>query len=427
MKEGGLATAKRQPIAWESDPDFFNEEALNAELERVFDVCHGCRRCVSLCQSFPTLFDLIDESTTMEVDGVAKADYGKVVSECFLCDLCFEVKCPYVPPHEWNIDFPHLMLRAKMIKYRKEGPTTRDKVLTSTDKVGMLATIPVVSTVVNAVNKTKPFRIIMEKTLGVHRDATILEYHKWDKKVNLGDDSVVLFSGCYANYNNPSLAQDLVDVYERNGIGIKLLEKEQCCGMPKLELGDIKSVKKTKDSIMEYLTPELERGAAVVSPVPSCVLMMRKEWQLLFPNDKRLELLATLVFDPCEYLLQKDKNKKLSKEFRNTLGKVSYHVACHQRVQNIGHTTRKLLELVPGTEVTLIERCSGHDGTYGVKLETYDNSIKLVKPLVDFVNNCNPDYFCSDCSLAGGHITANLNKKMINYHPLSLLKIAYGI
>lgn len=426
MKEGGLSAAKRKPLNWENNPDFFDEEKLNKELERVFDICHGCRRCVSLCQSFPRLFELVDKSTTMEVDGVDQEDYQSVVDECFLCDLCFEVKCPYVPPHEWDVDFPHLMLRAKMIKHKKHGITNRERLLSSPDKVGSIASIPVVSSVINTVNNIKPFRVVLEKTHGIHRDAPVPKYNRWKKHSGTGEQSVVLFSGCYANYNSPSLAEDLISVYEKNGIGLQLIDQERCCGMPKLELGDIESVKKTKDFLVEQFMPHIDKGRKIISPVPSCVLMFRKEWVLLFPDDLRLKKIAEAVHDPCEHLLLMHKKNILNVDFTKQLGKVSYHSACHQRVQNIGSTTRKLLEIVPGTTVQMIERCAGHDGTYAVKLENYEKSKQMVIPLVSEVKKFSPDYFCSDCTLAGGHIINNLPQTIINHHPLSLLRIAYG-
>src|SRR5215467_14310894 len=174
-REGSLDAPTRHPLDWKK-PQFYDQAALDAELERVFDICHGCRRCVSLCQAFPTLFDLVDESSTMEIDGVAKADYAKVVEHCYLCDLCYQTKCPYVPPHEWNVDFPHLMLRAKAAAHRRGETSTGAKILSSTTTVGRLATIPVVVQAVNALNRAPSARKLLEKTLGVHRDARVPGY-----------------------------------------------------------------------------------------------------------------------------------------------------------------------------------------------------------------------------------------------------------
>lgn len=255
-REGSLEAPTRHPLDWKN-PDFYNEEDLFSEMERVFDICHGCRRCVSLCQSFPTLFDLVDDSSTMEVDGVDKKDYWKVVDHCYLCDLCYLTKCPYVPPHEWNVDFPHLMLRAKATRFRNEGAKASHKLMSSTDMVGTLAGIPIVAQTVNAVNQNRSVRKVLDKTLGVHPEASLPKYHSRKGRKRAGaaavsiqqiepvgntTGKVALFATCYGNYNEPHIVEDLVRVFNHNNIEVVLVEKEKCCGMPKLELGDRKSV-----------------------------------------------------------------------------------------------------------------------------------------------------------------------------------------
>src|SRR3990172_11338967 len=176
VREGSLEAPTRHPINWKA-PEYYNEESLYRELEGVYDICHGCRRCVSLCHAFPTLFDLVDGSKTLEVDGVVKKDYWKVVDQCYLCDLCYQTKCPYVPPHEWNVDFPHLMLRAKAQKHKNGISKFRDRILTSTDAVGAIAGIPVVAQVVNAVNRNGLARNMLDKMVGIHKDAILPEFH----------------------------------------------------------------------------------------------------------------------------------------------------------------------------------------------------------------------------------------------------------
>jgi glycerol-3-phosphate dehydrogenase subunit C len=440
-REGSLEAPTRHPLDWESE-SFWDEENLYAELERVYDICHGCRRCVSLCQSFPTLFDLVDESDTMEVDGVDKKDYWKVVDHCFLCDLCYMTKCPYVPPHEWNLDFPHLMLRAKAVKFRKQGASTRDKMLTSTDTVGSLAGIPVVSGIVNAANRSKPIRKAMEATLGVHANAVVPEYHSKTLRKRLAghraDESsveattetrgkVALFATCYGNRNAPELGEDLVAVFEHNGIPLKLAEKEQCCGMPKLELGDLDAVRKAKEANIPVLAKLVDEGWDIVAPVPSCVLMFKQELRLMFPDDAEVQKVAAAIYDPFEYLMLRHKEGKLRTDFSKPLGKISYHVACHLRVQNIGMKTRDILQLIPGTEVEAIERCSGHDGTYAVKKEFHEASMKIARPVVNRVKQASPDHYSSDCPMAGDQIANGLDDGSKPEHPLSLLRQAYGI
>ncbi len=440
-REGSLEAPTRHPLDWKST-EFWDAEALDKELERVFDICHGCRRCVSLCHAFPTLFDLVDESETMEVDGVAKEDYFKVVEHCYLCDLCYMTKCPYVPPHEWNVDFPHLMLRAKAVHKRREGVRFRDRMLSSTDTVGKLAGIPVVVNMVNAANRNKSMRGMLEKVLGVHADARVPSYHSDTlRKRHRGariDSSkaepagrtrgrVALFATCYGNYNEPDLGADLIAVLEHNGIPVTLAEKEQCCGMPKLELGDLDAVEQAKNANIPVLAKLVDEGWDIMAPVPSCVLMFKQELPLMFPDDPDVLKVRDAIFDPFEYLAARHKEGKLRTDFKTSLGKVAYHAACHQRVQNIGMKTRDILSLVPDTDVNAIERCSGHDGTYAVKKEFHEISMKIVRPVVNRVKQAEADHYGSDCPMAGRHIEHGLADGRETEHPVSLLRKAYGI
>ncbi|RCX28299.1 heterodisulfide reductase-related iron-sulfur binding cluster [Thioalbus denitrificans] len=439
-REGSLEAPQRHPLDW-NNPDFYNEESLFKELERVFDICHGCRRCFNLCQSFPTLFDAIDESDTMELDGVAKPVYWQVVDHCYLCDMCFMTKCPYVPPHEWNLDFPHLMLRAKAVKYRKGDVKMRDRILTSTDTVGSLAGIPVVSGVVNAANRMKPFRQVLDKVLGVHPDALLPEYHSNSLSKRLKGHSssvsaepagttrgrVALFGTCYGEHNEPHLGEDLVAVFEHNGIPVSLAGDTRCCGMPKLELGDLEAVNKAKEYNIPRLARLVDEGWDIVAPVPSCVLMFKQELPLMYPDDEAVAKVRDAIFDPFEYLALRHKHGKLNTEFRNPLGKVAWQVSCHLRVQNIGQRTREILSLVPDTQVQAIERCSGHDGTYTVKSEFHADAMKICKPVVNRVRQFEADHYGSDCPMAGRHIQSGLADGTQSEHPLTLLRQAYGI
>lgn len=439
-REGSLEAPTRHPLDWQN-PDFYSEASLFKELERVFEICHGCRRCVSLCQAFPTLFDLVDASDTLEVDGVKKADYWQVVDHCYLCDLCYMTKCPYVPPHEWNLDFPHTMLRAKAVKFKQGRFKARDKILSSTDLVGTLSGIPVVSGVVNAVNRSGVGRQVLEATLGVDRDAVLPIYHSRSLRKRLSDrrgrqatgeaagpttGKVALFTTCYGNHNDPQIGEDLAVVFEHNAIPITIPRSERCCGMPKLELGDIESVKAAKDVNVPELARLVDQGWDIVAPIPSCVLMFKQELPLMFPDDALVQKVREHIYDPFEYLMLRHRHGKLKTDFKKPLGTVAYHAPCHQRVQNIGQKTRELLSLVPGTQVQIIERCSGHDGTYAVKKEFHQYAMKLVKPVASRVQQVKPDHFGSDCPMAGQHIAHGLGGGRPE-HPLSLLRLAYGI
>ncbi|MGA7801391.1 MAG: heterodisulfide reductase-related iron-sulfur binding cluster [Gammaproteobacteria bacterium] len=440
-REGSLAAPKRHALDWK-EPGFYDEGALFAELERVFDICHGCRRCFSLCNAFPTLLDAIDESDTMELDGVDKGVYWDVVDHCYLCDMCFMTKCPYVPPHEWNVDFPHLMLRAKAVKYRKGQTRRRDRILTSTDAVGRLAGIPVVAQTVNAANRNGAARKLLDKVLGVHPGAVLPSYHSRSLRKRLqgrrseaadaeavGETTgkVALFATCYGNYNEPDLGEDLVAVFEHNGIPVTVAQQERCCGMPKLELGDLDAVEKLKDVNIPQLVRLIDEGWDIVAPVPSCVLMFKQELPLLFAGDADVLKVRDHMYDPFEYLMLRHKEGRLRTDFKQKLGKIAYHVPCHLRVQNLGYKTRDLLQLVPQTEIQTIERCSGHDGTYAVKSEFHDISMKIARPVIKRVQDAGADYYTSDCPMAGHQIENGLEDGRAPTHPLTLLRRAYGI
>ena len=437
-REGSLEAPTRHPLDWKSE-SFYDKEDLFQEMERIFDLCHGCRRCVSLCNSFPTLFDLVDESDTMEVDGVKKEDYWKVVDHCYLCDLCYMTKCPYIPPHEWNLDFPHVMLRAKAVQFKEQGASMRNKMLSATDTVGSIAGIPVIAQTVNAINNIKPARKIMQATLGISADAKLPKYdskpfRKRFKSSGIASEAgeltkgkVALFATCYGNRNEPGMNEDLVAVLEHNGIPVELAEKEQCCGMPKLELGDLEAVAQAKEANIPVLAKLVDEGFDLMAAVPSCALMFKQELPLMYPDDEDVKKVQQAFYDPFEYLMLRYKENKLKTEFPNALGKVAYHVACHLRVQNIGLKTRDVLQLIPNTEVIPIERCSGHDGTYAVKKEFNAISNKICRPVVNKVKQAEAEHYTSDCMMAGHHIENNLNDGSKAKHPMTLLRQAYGI
>lgn len=438
--EGSLEAPKRHPIDWKN-PDFYKEAELFSEMDRVFDICHGCRRCVNLCTAFPTLFDLIDEGTTGELDGVEKNKLWEVVDRCYLCDMCFMSKCPYVPPHQWNVDFPHLMLRAKAVKYKKGKTNFRDKMLSNTDIMGKLASIPVVVQAVNASIKAPTARKLIGSMLGIHAERELPEYtakkFRPNAKVNESftvkngektSGKVAIYATCYVNYNEPGIGHDLIEILKYNEIPTRLVEKEVCCGMPKLELGDLEAVEKLKNINIPNLAKLAREGYAIIMSVPSCALMFKQELPLIFPDDKDIKLVAEATFDPFEYLMLRNRDGLLNTDFKQSLGNVSYHIPCHLRVQNIGKKTKDMLEMIPGTTVNVVERCSGHDGTWGVKSEYFADSMKIGKPVFKQMAESDPDYISSDCAIAGRHIYQGMGKNVgVKQHPLTLLRIAYGL
>jgi Fe-S oxidoreductase len=420
-REGNLEAPTRHPLDWLSE-DFYNEDSLNTELERVYDICHGCRRCVSLCASFPTLFDLVDESDTMEVDGVDKKDYMKVVDQCYLCDLCYMTKCPYTPPHEWNLDFPHLMLRAKAVKYKKGEVLARDKFLSDTDGLGMFAGIPIVTQAVNAVNKAAITRGVLENVLGVDKKAWLPEFATTKfrsgakrsvahpvKDGNKTPGKVAIYSTCYVNYNEPGIGHDLLAILDHNEIPYA---EKKAINIP-------------------HLAKLAKEGYAILTAIPSCTLMYKQELPLMFPDCADTQMVKDAMWDPFEYFVARNRDGLLKTDFKESLGHVSYHIPCHSRVQNVGRKTADMLQLVPDTKLNVVERCSGHAGTYGVKKEYHAMSMKIGKPVFKAMANDEPDYISSDCQLAGHHIAQGMEeggmKKAEMAHPLSLLRKAYAI
>ena len=434
ISQGSPGVPSRPPLDWKK-PCFHDEEALFQELERVFDICYGCRRCLALCNAFPTLIELVDESTTMELDGVAKQDYWKVVDHCYLCDLCYATKCPYIPPHERNVDFPQLMLRAKAFRFGKRGAAFRDRLLASPDRIGRLAAVPVVGRMINVAGKSHTLRSMLH----LHPEAALPDYHRNSFRKRHRDlvssasafqssgTGVVLFATCWGNYNEPDLGEDLCAVFEHNAIPVALAEKEHCCGMLRLELGDLDAVEMAKNDNIPVLAEWVDSGWGIVVPVPGCVQMFKQWLPLMFPDDPQVEKVRNAVFDPIEYLMLRKKEGQLKTDFKHALGVVSYHLPCHLRARSIGEKTRDILSLIPGTHVEVIAGCSGRDGSYAVKSEHYKASMELARPVVDRIRQVIPDHYSSGCPMAGVQIENSLADGSRAEHPLALLRRAYGI
>jgi Fe-S oxidoreductase len=442
-KEGSLEAPTRHPLEWRA-PEFYDQASIDTELARVFDICAGCRRCVSLCGAFPTLFDLVDETDSGEAHDVERAAFGQVVDQCYLCDLCYMTKCPYVPPHPWNVDFPHLMLRAKAARYKRGDVALRDKVLSNTDALGHFAGIPIVTQVVNAVNGTEPARAVLETALGVDRHAWLPPFasRKFRPHAKASPEApvrdgertpgkVAIYSTCYVNFNEPGIGHDLLAVLAHNDVPYVLVDKEACCGMPLLEQGNLEGVAEKTAKNLPVLARYAREGYALMAAIPSCVLMYKQEIPLMFPESADARLVAEAFWDPFEYFVARHRDGLLKTDFREALGTISYHVPCHGRVQNLGRKTYDLLSLIPGTELKVVERCSGHAGTFGVKREFHATAMRIGKPVFKAMSEHSAAYIASDCQLAGHHIAQGIGESGAVSpplaHPLSLLRKAYGI
>ncbi len=444
MSEGSLEAPVRHTIPWQ-DPAFVDAEKLDEELRRQFDICHGCRRCFNLCDSFPRLFDLIDESETGELDSVSSADFKPVIDACTLCDICFLTKCPYVPPHEFNIDFPHLMLRARAAEAQKTDVPFGVKQLTQTDRNGKLA--GAVAGLANWASGcgnhlTRP---VMEGVLDVHRDAVLPKFHSDTFTVRAKSAPVpaadapasgrkaIIYATCFANYNNPEIGSAAQAILAKNGVETEVVYP-RCCGMPQLEQGDIAAVAKAAKSTATDLVPWIEKGYDVIALVPSCALMLKFEWPLIVPDDDNVKTLSGATSDITEYIVDIAKSEGLAKGLGALDGGVTVHIACHSRAQNMGQKGAEMLRLIPDTAVTVIERCSGHGGSWGIMKDTFEVGLKVGKPVARQAAKAANPHVVSECPLARDHILQGIERLgdkvdgvSSAQHPVQLLAKAYGL
>ncbi|MBB4632879.1 (Fe-S)-binding protein [Sphingosinicella soli] len=445
MREGSLEAPTRHPIDWEN-PDFYDEAKLEAELTRVFDICHGCRRCFNLCDSFPILFDLIDESPTGEIDGLdPHKDYKPVVDACTLCDMCFMTKCPYVPPHEWALDVPHLMLRARAVEHRKGETRLADAELAKTDRNGKLATFvsPLANWATDADNALT--RTLMEKTVGIDREAWLPPFA--DTPLDRRDDldriaadaaapaagrKAALYATCFANWNMPGPGEAAVKVLKANGVETRIVYPG-CCGMPKLENGDLAAVAEQARSVAAAFAPLIDEGFDIVAVTPSCALMLKFEWPLILPDDPLVKALAGATFDITEYVVDIAKKEGLAPGMQPLGGDIAIHLPCHSRAQNMGQKGAEMLRLIPEAKVGVVERCSGHGGKWGMFKANFATALKIGKPAGRAMLKTNAAFMVSECPLAGPHLKQVMEREggegvpQQVPHPIELIAKAYGL
>lgn len=465
-----------------TDERYWDKDSLNAEMDRVYDVCIGCRLCFKLCPSFPSLFDAVDaigdekrnqavaEGRVQEEDpdreyldlpegehGVeasqevefrgevtelTEAQRWDVVDLCYQCKLCDPV-CPYTPDkeHEFQLDFPKLMTRAQAIRTQDRGIKMNDRFLANTDFSGKVGTMA--APLMNFVNTNKFARTMMELGIGIHKDRTLPDFHfetleRWFKKHSKEVeapaetvDKVVIFGTCFVGNNDPHVGQAAIEILEHNGVEVKY-PKQQCCGAPYLSPGDFKGFKKQAEPNIHELAKWIDDGyKVVVTGPPTCSLTIKKEYPYIFGKDEKLAALVQKVsentFDISEYLVYLHKQEKLKTDFKHKIGSVNYHVSCHLKAQSMGFKSRDLLKLVPETKIRLINRCSGMDGGWGMKKEFFDESMKVAQKCVDDLDKQEADFTCSDCTLAGLQIYQASGDRIKSEHPIETLHRAYGL
>ena len=446
MSEGSLKAPTRHPLNWQN-PDFTDAAKLDEEMRRVFDICHGCRRCFNLCDSFPRLFDLVDKSPTEELDGVKSEDFAPVVEACTLCDLCFMTKCPYVPPHEFNLDFPHLMLRYRAAEAKAGKTHFVASQLAEMDRNGTIATF--VAPLANWGSDTKNTmtRKLAERVAGIDARADLPKFNSrtfvmQDRReppsVNavapaFGKRKALLFATCFVNYNRPPTGMAARQVLNHLGVETQV-GYPGCCGMPFLEQADISRVAAQADKVSKVLISYVEQGYDIIALTASCGLMLKFEWPLIVPENEVVKRLSKATYDIDEYVVDIAKKEGLPPGLNPIEGGVSVHLACHARAQNIGPKAAEMLRLVAGTKVDVIERCSGHGGTFGVLKPTHEVALKVGKPAARLANTQANAHVVSDCPLAAKHLKQGMRAMEHEgpepsdvVHPIELMAKAYGL
>ncbi len=442
MREGSLEAPTRQVIDW-TNPDYIDPDKLDAETRRQFDVCHGCRRCFNLCDSFPRLFDLIDAAGSEELHGVKSDDFKQVVDACTLCDMCFMTKCPYVPPHQFNIDFPHLILRHRVADRAKHGTPFFDKQVAETDRNGRIAALAPAFANWGSKRGNRLTRPVLEKVAGIDRDAELPKFHgktllarakEAPRTVNRDAPAfgrkAVIFATCFANYNNPSIGEAALDVLAKNGVEAEVVYPG-CCGMPQFEQGDLARVAEKAKTTAAALKPYIEAGKDIIALVPSCALMMKFEWPLILPSEPDVKMLAQAAYDITEYIVAIADTEGMAAGLQPLAGGVALHIPCHARAQNMGAMGAEMLRLIPETDVSVVERCSGHGGSWGIKKRHFDVATKFARQTVRRAAEAGKAYLASECPLAGKHLAQGFESvegspKVEAFHPIQILAKAYG-
>ena len=441
MREGSLEAPVRHPIDWQN-PDFTDMAKIEAEMHRVFDICHGCRRCFNLCESFPRLFDLVDNSPN-EMAGVEPKDYKQVADACTLCDLCFMTKCPYVPPHEWALDFPHLMLRYRSAELKAGRASKIHAQLTQTDRNGKAASFA--APLVNWANTNSLMREVGEMTAGIDAEAKLPRFNgmtlvmraeenapKLNRLAPAFGRKAVLYATCFCNYNNPEIGVAALSVLAHNGVETEVVYP-RCCGMPQFERGDIERVSTHAREVAAALLPYVDQGYDIIAPVPSCALMMKFEWPLVLPHDPDIKRLSEAVYDVSEYVVDIAAREGLAPGLKQLDGGVTLHIACHARAQNMGQKAAEMLRLIPGADLTVIERCSGHGGAWGVMKGNFAMALKVGRPVARQAVQAAKRHVASECPLAGEHILQGMERVGEGQapgeapHPIQLFARAYGL
>lgn len=419
-----------------AEPKYWDPAALKGEIERTFEICHGCRMCFKFCDSFPSLFSFLDDRHDGDVRQITDAETTQVMDECFQCKLC-EVQCPYTvrDEHEYQLDFPKLVHRFKAQRVKQGRLSPRDKLLGDPDRLGKV--VRASGGLTNWLNTKAPNRVLVEKVVGIHRDKLLPEFakvnfEKWAHKKGLIKDDptqgeAVLFQTCFVEHNEPEVGHDTVAVMETNGVELTCEKGLLCCGMPAWESGDITKTRKNISHNIDKLLPHVEAGKAVIAINPTCAMMLRREWHEIAPIHQReaIAKIAEATVDPGEFLWEMREEDRFNTDFKSTPGdEVAYHAPCHLRAQAVGFKGRDLLRKIPGVKPKMTMECCGHDGTFAMKVEGYEVSVRIGKKSFDGMKSHEKaEVWATDCPLAAVQFQQHAGRRPM--HPMSVLARAY--
>jgi Fe-S oxidoreductase len=417
-----------------AEEKYWDPDALDKEIQRTFEICHGCRLCFKYCDSFPSLFSFIDEKHGGDVRQITDAETAKVMDSCFQCKLC-EVQCPYTERdgHEFKLDFPRLVHRYVAQRTQRDGLRLRDRALGDPDRAGALARASF--GIANIANRVRLLRIFLEKLLGIHRDKLLPDFaattfEKWAERAGkikpAAGGEVVLFQTCYVQNNEPQIGRDTVEVLERNSVDVSCARGLQCCGMPAWERGDLESLRRQARANLDILLPFVAKGARIVAINPTCSMMMRREHPVLMSPEDRSDAqeVAAAVMDPSEFLWSIRNEARFNTNFRSTPGeRVAYHAPCHLRAQAVGFKGRDLLRKIPGVVPSTVMECCGHDGTYAMTKEGFEPSARIGKKAFEGMKDGAAEIWSTDCPLAALQFQQHAGVRPM--HPMSILARAY--
>ena len=415
--------------------DSIDPAQLQKNTQRIYEVCDGCRRCFNLCPSFNTLLDGIDQYEG-DVAKLTSTDHHRIVDECYYCKLCYN-HCPYTPPHQYALDFPRLMIAWKKHLAATRGVGWRDRWLIKTDMIGALGSS--LASLANWVLGIRFIRGMIESWAGVHRDRQILQFssetfiHWWERRGAAqvpasAPRKVALFGSCLVNYQATDIGKATIQVLEKNGVYV-VVPEQRCCGMPSFEIGDTAAIQLAASANVASFIPWVDKGYDIVVPVPSCSLMWKREYFEIIGGDA-VRRVAERTFDISEYLMKLKREGALATDFQRKPGRVAYQVPCHLRDQNIGFKSKELMECA-GAQVEVIEKCSGHDGSWSAKAEFFPLSMLIAQKAVRAIEQAPADLVASDCPLAG--LQLDQAGAMVHVggrptqHPIQIIRDAYGL